>query len=256
MSGRKQRYEAGVIKEGDLEILLEDFKDMKRPPRLPTRVVLNNRTISIFQADHYESIYMSFELSNLDQIQLNPIDPESCFILKDKRDPSKKITLCAMQSGKLSAEEELNNWTDAIYLFKEKFAGKKKFVTRDGKVDAELQRRRKTVEVEIREQEIERRDNERDDKKEGLMEKQIQKVSQMAYAAVQKELKFEEMLEHEEMLRQQEEEKEMQAQVAKEEEKEVRFLRDFQLILLENAQEIPCQEGQKHRQDPQTTHHC
>ncbi len=76
------------------------------------------------------------------------------------------------------------------------------------------------MEVEIREQQIEKRDNAREEKKEGLMEKQIEQVSKMAYAAVQKELKYEEMLEHEEMLRQQDEEREMQEQVAREEEKE------------------------------------
>jgi len=137
-SARKQRYEAGVIKEGDLDMLLEDFKNLSRPPRLPTRVVLNNKTITIFQSDSYNSIYMSFELKNLDQIQLNPIDPGSCFILKDKRDNSKTITLCAPTTGKFTSEQERDQWTDAIYLFKEKFASKKKYVDREGQIDQEL----------------------------------------------------------------------------------------------------------------------
>ena len=45
---RGQRYEVCVIKEGDMDVLIDSETEFKFPPRYPCRVVLNNKTISIF----------------------------------------------------------------------------------------------------------------------------------------------------------------------------------------------------------------
>lgn len=44
---RPQRYEVCVIKEGDMDMLFEEGS-FAVPPRFPVRVILNNRTLSIF----------------------------------------------------------------------------------------------------------------------------------------------------------------------------------------------------------------
>ena len=44
---RPQRYEVCIIKEGDMDMLLDDG-DYAYPPRFPVRVILNNRTLSVF----------------------------------------------------------------------------------------------------------------------------------------------------------------------------------------------------------------
>ena len=44
---RPQRYEVCIIKEGDMDMLFSD-EEYAFPPRFPVRVILNNRTLSIF----------------------------------------------------------------------------------------------------------------------------------------------------------------------------------------------------------------
>jgi len=48
VSHRPQRYETCVIKEGDLDVVRDDLTQFQRPPRVPTRVVLNNMTFTVF----------------------------------------------------------------------------------------------------------------------------------------------------------------------------------------------------------------
>jgi len=66
---------------------------MKDPPKYPVRTVLNNRTISIFGAEDFSSIYKSWNLKTLVLKRL----PESagpnaneCFYLVDTMDATKK----------------------------------------------------------------------------------------------------------------------------------------------------------------------
>lgn len=61
ISDRPQRYEVCVVKEGDLDLLLE-MPGYDRSPRFPVRVVLNNKTITVFTTPSYDSIYKSFDL--------------------------------------------------------------------------------------------------------------------------------------------------------------------------------------------------
>jgi len=70
VSNRKQRYEVCVIKEGDMDWMREDIEVVTgENPRFPVRVVLNNRTISIFEANHYDTIAWSVNLHTIDRIE-------------------------------------------------------------------------------------------------------------------------------------------------------------------------------------------
>jgi hypothetical protein len=55
-SKRPQREEPCVIKEGDLSLVRDDLKGFVKPPRTPSRVVLNNSTLSIFMSDNFGDI--------------------------------------------------------------------------------------------------------------------------------------------------------------------------------------------------------
>jgi hypothetical protein len=47
ISNRPQRYEACIIREGDLDLALS-IPNAIINPRIPTRVVLNNKTLTVF----------------------------------------------------------------------------------------------------------------------------------------------------------------------------------------------------------------
>lgn len=54
-----------MIKEGDLLLVRDDLKGFTKPPRTPTRVILNNSTISIFLSDNFADINFSVTLKDV-----------------------------------------------------------------------------------------------------------------------------------------------------------------------------------------------
>lgn len=70
-SKRPQREEPCVIKEGDLELLRDELKGFKIPPKTPCRVILNTKSISIFMSDNFGDILFSVPLENLIMITKN-----------------------------------------------------------------------------------------------------------------------------------------------------------------------------------------
>lgn len=45
--------------------ILYEIQGVKNPPKYPVRVVMNNRTISIFGNEDMDSVYKSFDLKSL-----------------------------------------------------------------------------------------------------------------------------------------------------------------------------------------------
>jgi hypothetical protein len=54
------------------------FYELKKKPRIPARVVLNNRTLTVFENDKYESVLFTTNLDTLTAEDL-PSDPNTCF---------------------------------------------------------------------------------------------------------------------------------------------------------------------------------
>ena len=74
-----------------------DYKDGRDHLELPVRVILNNRTISVFSQSQYNNIYKSFDLPFL-QLEMDGRKDfkKRCMVLKDSRGGDKKETLCIM----------------------------------------------------------------------------------------------------------------------------------------------------------------
>jgi hypothetical protein len=68
-----------VIKEEDLDVLIER-PNFTRSPRVPSRVVMNNKTITVFVAPSYDSVYVSYDLKNMN-VRPSREDPDGCFTL-------------------------------------------------------------------------------------------------------------------------------------------------------------------------------
>jgi hypothetical protein len=77
-----------------MELARDDLIDLRMKPRVPCRVVLNNRTISVFEADHYDAVKFSAPLNT---INLYPWaeDTKVCFVVEDAR-TSAHVVLCAL----------------------------------------------------------------------------------------------------------------------------------------------------------------
>jgi len=117
VSHRPQRYETCIIKEGDLDVVRDDLTQFQRPPRVPTRVVLNNMTFTVFQTDSYDDVLFS---TSLESIGVQAYDQdENCFTAFDGR-VGKSITLCSLETlTGISLKENRNEWVKEIGFFKE-----------------------------------------------------------------------------------------------------------------------------------------
>merc|ERR1712096_160949 len=83
ISNRLQRFEICIVKEGDMEMVMEELTQFPRTPKIPIHVILNNRTISGFASDNYDAILWSFELAKMRPMENFKEDPDLCFILSD-----------------------------------------------------------------------------------------------------------------------------------------------------------------------------
>lgn len=84
ISNRMKRYERCIIKEGDLDLMREDLKIGGRVPRVPSRVVMNNRTLTVFENDQYESALFSVILRDVKVMEYLK-DKEECLVVVDSR---------------------------------------------------------------------------------------------------------------------------------------------------------------------------
>lgn len=88
-----------MIKEGDMELVRDDLKGFVKPPRTPSRVILNNATLSIFLTDNFGDIVFSVILKELDFTD-DPKD-KNCLKLENKRSNESK-RICAMEFSRES----------------------------------------------------------------------------------------------------------------------------------------------------------
>ena len=90
-----------------------------RSPRIPARVVLNNRTITVFESDDYQTIIFALNLEHLKTIENDPLDAENCFILKDCSSEN-KISLCGFSNSLEKPWQQKKEWVKQIYFFRDK----------------------------------------------------------------------------------------------------------------------------------------
>ena len=107
-----------MIKEGDLDWMREDIQSPGEKPRFPIRAVLNNRTLSVYEANHYDTIAFAVNLQSIKSIQNYPDDVNSCFVITS--DDDKRIVLCSMRGDtSASAPDIKKEWVKQIFFFKE-----------------------------------------------------------------------------------------------------------------------------------------
>lgn len=110
-----------------MNIVRDDLGNLRSKPRIPSRVVMNNRTITIFESGNFESILISFYINQLTCFK--KIDKD-CIELKDH---SKSIKMCVMCNGDL-VDQEINKWINDIIDFRQNCNVKKKPTGEDPRV--------------------------------------------------------------------------------------------------------------------------
>jgi len=206
---RPQQNIPCVIREND--VLFEKFDaDSGYTVKVPGRILMNNRTISVFEDSSYENAVFSF---NLDKSNLIPFaDDYCCFFVQSE---NKRNKICALSDcGTKSEPKFLDSWKYSFSLFKNKCFNK--FATDVLPVPKEDQPKPAEnsptmAAMNIEEDEVDEREkiieqNLNEDTQLSL-ENKVSKVQQSALKAITRELNLEERLKREEMMKAKEETK-------------------------------------------------
>lgn len=100
-------------------MIKESLKQFGQSPRIPARVILNNKTLMVFESEDYQTVIFSINLENLKTIENFPEDSENCFVLKDCT-ADNKITLCGFANSKEKSSQQKREWIKQIYFFRDK----------------------------------------------------------------------------------------------------------------------------------------
>jgi len=113
-SSRHNRFSKCIIKEGDAFRLEYDIES-KQWNRLPSKILMNNRTLSIFEDDSYKKLVFSY---NLTRTLLTPDPNEFCvMILKDSNNMT-RIRGFDAQCGNPPIDKFVDGWKRDFNMFK------------------------------------------------------------------------------------------------------------------------------------------
>ena len=202
-----QRFTLCKIKESDM-MIFEDGKDPIKQNealfkgknidaiggiRIPSRVIMNTKTLTIFAGDEFETLYMSFLLIKTKFMRIK--NRKNCFKLYETS--SKYTTLCPFNADVSS--KELDEWDTDFFTFKNKCSKSNKDM--NGHDQEELEKKIKDKMEKARQQAIEEANEERKEKKAESANTDIsslvKETHSIAMKAIQKEGSIEELIKQE-----------------------------------------------------------
>jgi hypothetical protein len=216
LSQRPQRYDKCYLKDSDALMLKNDKEtaSLESIPKIPVRIVMNNKTITVYQDETLQTNYMTFVLK--DTIFNIAKDDPNCFVLQGNNN---KTQFCSFGDKKFIEE-----WNYDFHLFKYQCKEKREVVELDKNEDNKL---KKDYEDKVNQlkmnmalektDKIKKKANVDEELK---LQKEIFQTQTMTLKAVEKESKLEELLEKEEQDREEDEEKELEKQIQEEKKKD------------------------------------
>ena len=247
-SDRPQRYSKCIIKESDLmytKIFQEKVNNVENV-QIPVRVVMNNRTISVFGSSDYESVIVSFELQ---ETSIAPSKPHpNCFILAqgDITDQNiRQAELCPF--GMDGGEKLFQSWMYDFNLFKYQCKTDKETIELDNAearaLNDKMQKKVGQAKIDI----VDERSNLLQEKvhlnDEKNINQQLMKTNVMAMTAIQKEVTLEDMVKQEEAERESQEETELLDNINEEKEKKECLLKKIEEKEKEDQYNLKAQEA-------------
>jgi hypothetical protein len=245
-STRPQRYSKCVIKESDLmyenslgedgnnpNLSSQNSRDNMNKVQIPVRVIMNNRTVSIYGGEDYSTqiIALDLEYTIFNRETANP-DPvlKKCFSLISGIH-KQKATICPFSRGD---EKTVDEWDYDFNLFKNQCQQSREKLEMEFRLNNKLQDKIKQAKREIleeREAEIKKKSGKSEI---DLIQDQKKDTKQTALRAIQKELDLEEMIKKEEEEREKMEEQEIFTRIDEEKKKNDCLLKAIKEKALEN----------------------
>jgi len=201
-----QRYTLCKIKESDMMIFDDGTDPIKQNEplfqgkdinaiggiKIPSRVIMNLKTLSIYSGDKFETLYMSFLLEKTKFYKLK--NKKNCFKLYETA--SRYTTLCPFNSD--VSGKELEEWETDFFTFRDKckapeLQNEEERKALEDKIKAEMEKaRQQAIEEanESRKKKIATKEN--DD-----IASQVQVTQKIALKAIEKESLIEELIKKE-----------------------------------------------------------
>jgi len=245
-STRPQRYSKCVIKESDMmyehslkadgnnpNLFGGDASGKMDKVQIPVRVIMNNRTVSIYGGEDYSTqiIALDLEYTIFNRETTNP-DPvlKKCFSLISGLH-KQKATLCPFSRGD---DKSVDEWDYDFNLFKNQCQQSREKLEMEFRLNSKLQEKIKQAKREIldeREAEIKKKSGKSEI---DLIKDKKKDTKQTALRAIQKELDLEEMIKKEEEEREKLEEQEIYVRIDEEKKKNDCLLKAIKEKALEN----------------------
>ena len=223
VSTRPQRYDKCFIKEGDAMMEKKDdtTKSFSVIPKIPIRLVMNDKTISAYIDDTLQNRVVTFLLK--DTVLIRITNERRCFFLQSG---AIKHMFCQLDSGTGDFVEE---WDYDINLFKNQCFRKRQKTTEElpeeRRLEKEFQEKVNSIKLDIVTEKANLIKKKTEEDEENLLVQQIDQVRQTSQSAVAKEIKMEELLEKEEEAKENNETETLTMQIEAEKKKEECLLR-------------------------------
>lgn len=254
-SSRPQRYSKCVVKEADLMLtqdneqssqqdnpLLKAASKSMPSMQIPVRVVMNNKTFTVFGGETYESQVKSFNLK--DSTFKRSISHKNCFIVREGK---KSAELCPFGFNPKGGQM-IEEWDYDFNLFKYQCATPREKMEINIKLEKEmnnkLNEKMKNAKKELLEEREKAIKKNVEQEEESKMDNVIKTTNQVALQAIQKELNLEAMIRKEEAEREQMEEKLMISQIEEEKKKSDCLMKAIKERELENQYNLKAKEAE------------
>lgn len=234
-SSKPQRYTKCVIKESDMmytkSMSKKDStttgpvdKDSTETMQIPVRVIMNNRTVTIYAGDDIDTHLDAFNIASssfMNEEVKEGASPSSCFFIKsaDGREAHLCPFGCANGDTKI-----VDEWRYDYNLFKFQCNHGHK----EQELDMSLQRKleakigdAKAALIAEAQMDVKKKAQISEEQK---LQATVREVNTVALSAIQKEINVEELIKNEEKEREIKEEEEFQLKIVQEQEKQVNYL--------------------------------
>jgi hypothetical protein len=234
-SSRPQRYTKCVIKESDMMYTKQmgkadatnsqtaSNKDSLDTMQVPVRVIMNNRTLTIFAGEEFDTHLDTFNILNSNIVTADPKTAKgnelACFWVNSE--DGRKAHLCPF--GCASNQKVVEEWFYDFNLFKYQcnYGHREQEMNMNlaKKLEAKIASAKQGLMDEAQE-DVKKRAQKTEEKK---LQTQVKKTNSVALQAIQKEINLEDMIKNEEQEREKKEEEEISKSIGREEEKQVNF---------------------------------
>lgn len=240
ISSRPLRYDKCHIKEGDVIFIRHDPKlgIMNNPHRMPGRVVMNERSVSVFTDETLATNLGTFilEKTAFSRVEGKP----NCFILTSL---NIKGEFCNIDTNPKSNFVE--EWDYDFNLFRHQCHTDRPTVALDEKDELELEKEYQDKLASAKLDIVKERVKRLKEKVEQAPAQRLEKTQAVTMMAIQKELKLEELLEKEEIDRENAEERELRIQIEKEKTKDECLIKSIKEKELEDQYNVSKEHQEK-----------